>query len=53
MKAYIAALPRHQYRPTELPAVDTIWENIPEPGHHTFRAPGQGPRVVVHRRVAE
>jgi hypothetical protein len=51
MHEYIGALPQRAYQAIELPVVDTIWENIPEPGHHTFRAPTDGPRVVIHRRI--
>lgn len=51
MLEYVHALPWHTYRRTELPVVDTIWENIPEPGHHTFRVPRHGPPVVIHWRV--
>jgi hypothetical protein len=48
---YVAELPREMYRAIELPVVDTIWENIPEPGHHVFRAPREGPHVVIYRRI--
>ncbi len=51
MHEYIDALPWRTYQATELPVVDTIWENIPEPGFHTFRAPRDGPRVIIHQRI--
>lgn len=49
--AYLREVPRHLYRSVSLPGVDTVWENIPEPEWHVFRAPREGPRVVVRRKI--
>ena len=38
-----------RYERTELPVVDTVWENNPEPRWHRFRMPASGPHVVVYR----
>ena len=38
------------YRRIDLPVVDTIWENIPEPDRHVFRDPG---RPAEDHRVRE
>ncbi|MBI2217422.1 MAG: glycosyltransferase family 39 protein [Candidatus Rokubacteria bacterium] len=45
-------IPWRLYQRIELPVVDTVWENIPEPQWHHFWAPASGSRVVLHRRVA-
>lgn len=44
-------IPRERYREIRLPEVDTIWENIPEPDRHRFRAPADGPRVTLYQRI--
>ena len=42
-------LPR--YRTLTLPVTDTIWENIPEPERHVFRARANGPPVTVYEKT--
>ena len=44
-------LPR--YRRVDLPLADTIWENIPEPGWHVFREPGERPKVTLYVKARE
>lgn len=44
-------VPLRQYRETRLPTVDTIWENIPEPDRHVYRAPEDGPRITLYRKA--
>ena len=44
-------LPR--YRRVDLPLGDTIWENIPEPGWHVFREPGERPKVTLYVKARE
>jgi hypothetical protein len=39
------------YRRIDLPVVDTIWENIPEPDRHVFRDPGDRPKITVYEKV--
>jgi hypothetical protein len=52
MYAYVSSLPRAAYRAIELPVVDTIWEDIPEPGLRALqRDVPKTARVVVHRRI--
>lgn len=51
-RAYVAALPRTAYRSIELPVVDRMWEDIPEPGLRAMlREVPEHARVVVHRRI--
>jgi 4-amino-4-deoxy-L-arabinose transferase-like glycosyltransferase len=40
-----------RYRRVDLPVADTIWENIPEPDRHVFRAPTNRPPVTLYRKV--
>lgn len=44
-------IPLRRYREIRLPTVDTIWENIPEPDRHVYRAPAEGPRITIYRKV--
>lgn len=44
-------IPWDRYERVELPNVDIVWENNPEPQWHHFQTPAQGPRVVIHHRV--
>lgn len=44
-------IPLRRYRAIELPYVDTIWENIPEPNYHVYRAPLGGPRVTIYEKI--
>jgi hypothetical protein len=44
-------IPPERYRRVDLPVADTIWENIPEPDHHVFRAPTGRPPVTLYRKV--
>jgi len=44
-------LARTAYRRIELPVVDTVWENIPEPDRHVFRDPGDRPKITLHERA--
>ncbi len=46
-----AELSSGRYRAIELSAVDTVWENIPEPESHVYRALREGPRVTIYRKV--
>jgi hypothetical protein len=39
------------YRRIDLPVVDTIWENIPEPDRHVFRDPGDRPKITVYEKA--
>jgi 4-amino-4-deoxy-L-arabinose transferase-like glycosyltransferase len=51
MRAYVSHVPWHQYERIDLPTVDIVWENIPEPGWHQFRMPREGPRLTLWKRV--
>jgi hypothetical protein len=44
---------RARYRPVEIDVTDQLWENIPEPYWHRFKAAdaGEGGRVTLLRRV--
>lgn len=44
-------IPFRRYREIRLPVVDTIWENIPEPDSHVYRAPADGPGITIYRKV--
>ena len=44
-------IPLRLYRAIEIPYVDTIWENIPEPESHVYRAPRDGPRVTIYGKI--
>ena len=44
-------IPPERYRRVDLPVADTIWENIPEPDRHVFRAPTDRPPVTLYRKV--
>jgi hypothetical protein len=44
-------LPQHLYRRVDLPAEDTVWENIPEPDRHIFRGGGDRPKITVYEKV--
>jgi 4-amino-4-deoxy-L-arabinose transferase-like glycosyltransferase len=46
-----AALTPSRYRRIDLPVVDTVWENIPEPDRHVFRPPAEGAKVSLHRKI--
>lgn len=46
-----ALLGSGHYRRIELDAVDVVHDALPEPGLHLYRAPRDGPRVAVWRRV--
>jgi len=46
-----AELSSGRYGAVELPYVDTVWENIPEPGVHVYQRAREGPRITVHRRI--
>ena len=48
---YLREIPVTRYDETRLPVVDTVWENIPEPNMHIYRAPTDGRRITVHRKV--
>lgn len=43
-------IPAGRYRRVDLPVGDTIWENIPEPDRHVFRAPTSRPPVTLYRK---
>ena len=42
---------RAVYRRVDLPVVDTVWENIPEPDRHVFRDPPNRPPVSVYEKA--
>jgi len=44
-------IPPHLYRRVDLPAEDTVWENIPEPDRHVFRGGGDRPKITVYEKV--
>ena len=44
-------IPPERYRRVDLPVADTIWEKIPEPDPHVFRAPANRPPVTLYREV--
>lgn len=46
-------VPWSQYRRIELPCVDTLWENIPEPEAHIFIPPRDGPVLTIFQRVGD
>ena len=39
-------IPESAYRRIDLPVIDTVWGNIPEPDRHVFRDPGNWPRRI-------
>jgi len=45
-------IPLQRYREIQLPTVDTVWENIPEPDFHRYREASEGPRITIYQRVA-
>lgn len=52
MRDYVRArISSGEYRRIDLPHVDTVWENIPEPRFHVYRVPAQGPPVTLYRRI--
>jgi hypothetical protein len=40
-----------RYHRIDLPVVDTIWENIPEPDRLVYRAPSDRARVTLYQRI--
>jgi Dolichyl-phosphate-mannose-protein mannosyltransferase len=40
-----------RYRIVDLAVADTVWENIPEPDHHYYRAPRQWTNVRLYEKV--
>jgi hypothetical protein len=50
MSGYLRRVPAGDYWGVRIPEVDTVWENIPEPPLHRYRAPTDGPRPVIYRR---
>ena len=48
---YLAAIPRARYGEIRLADVERMWESIPEPSVHLYRAPVTGPPVSVYRRI--
>jgi len=39
------------YRRIDLPVIDTIWENIPEPDRLVFRVPSNRARVTLYQKI--
>jgi 4-amino-4-deoxy-L-arabinose transferase-like glycosyltransferase len=39
------------YRRIDLPVIDTIWENIPEPDRLVFRIPANRARVTLYQKI--
>ena len=50
MSDYLRRVPGGEYRGFRIPEIDTTWENLPEPPLHRYRAPTDGPRLVIYRR---
>jgi hypothetical protein len=50
MSAYLRRVPVGDYRGVRIAEIDTVWENLPEPPLHRYRAPTDGPRLVIYRR---
>jgi hypothetical protein len=44
-------LSQTMYRRIDLPVVDTVWENIPEPDRHTYRDPGDRPKITLYEKA--
>jgi 4-amino-4-deoxy-L-arabinose transferase-like glycosyltransferase len=44
-------LTERQYRRVDLPVIDTIWENIPEPDRLVFRIPANRPKVSLYQKI--
>lgn len=40
-----------RYRRIDLPVVDTIWENIPEPDHRVVRPPSDRAKVSLYQKI--
>jgi hypothetical protein len=51
MSGYLRRMPVSDDRGVRLPKVDTVWENLPEPHPHRYRAATDGPRTVIYRRL--
>ena len=51
MNGYLREIPFARYSETRLPEVDTAWKNLPEPGMHLYRAPTDGRRITIYRKV--
>jgi hypothetical protein len=51
MNGYLRQIPFARYSETRLPEVDTVWENLPEPSMHLYRAPLGGRRITIYRKV--
>jgi Dolichyl-phosphate-mannose-protein mannosyltransferase len=50
MSGYLRRVPVGDYRGVRIAEIDTVWENLPEPPLHRYRAPTDGPRLVIYRR---
>jgi hypothetical protein len=44
-------LAQSAYRRIDLPVVDTVWENIPEPERHVYRDPGNRPTITLYEKA--
>jgi hypothetical protein len=46
-----AEVTESRYRRIDLPVIDTIWENIPEPDRLVFRIPANRARVTLYQKI--